>query len=395
MQTLRPIMLASGLLAVVLSLNSSVWACPLCGPATPSLAEQISSFESVVLVKFISNEKPDRNRDFSGTTRFEIVEIVKDESKTFQKKMAISLNRYRHAAPGSLVLFMGNQTEGTVKWSTLLNMTPASFKYLREAPGLDVPSTQRLAYYIKFLEHSDPVIAADAFSEFAIAPYNEIAPLKNLMPPKRLREWLANPKEPADRFVRLGLYGLMLGLSGTEQDADFLKSLVLNSTEDYQFGIDGMIAGYLILTGEEGLTVLEKELLSNPEVDRLRIFPVMQALRFVWSFEGDRFSKQKLRDAMRVLIKRPELADLVIIDLARWKDWDAMDEIVSLYGQADYNVPAIKRAILRYLLTAEKSSPRHTESGNSSHIAKAQGYLKQIRQKDPRTYQAAARYFFE
>ncbi len=388
-------MLYLGLLISVLGGDSNAFACPLCGPATPSLTEQISSFETVVLVKFLEGEKPDRTQEFSGTTQFEVVEIVKDESETLNRAMTVSLNRYRHAEPGALVLFMGNQIEGAMKWDTLLDMSPVSFKYLKNAPGEEVPTTQRLVYFLNFLEHPDPVIAADAFSEFAIAPYREIAPLNHLMQPTKLREWLENPKEPAERFVRLGLFGLMLGLSGTEKDADFLKTLVVNPTEDYQFGIDGMTAGYLMLTGEEGLAILEKELLENPDIDRVRIFPIMEALRFVWSYEGDRFSKQKLRKSMRVIAKRPELADLAIIDLARWKDWDAMDEIVSLYGKGEYDVPAIKRAILRFLMTAEKSSPRSAEGENPSHVVKAQGFLKKIRELDPKTYQAAQRYFFE
>lgn len=387
--------LVLGLFFSTFGSNSNVTACPLCGPAIPSLAEQISSFETVVLVKFLNGEKPDRTRDFSGTTQFEIVEIVKDKSVALEQKMTISLNRYRHAEPGALVLFMGNRIEGAMKWDSLLDMTPVSFKYLSDAPGEEVPTTQRLVYYLKFLEHSDPVIAGDAFSEFAIAPYGEIAPLKHLMQPEKLREWLANPKEPADRFVRLGLYGLMLGLSGTEQDAEFLKSRIVNSTEDYQFGIDGMIAGYLILSGDAGLKTIEKDFFANQDIDLVRVFPAMKALRFIWSYEAGRIQKQELRNSMRTVIKRSELSDLAIIDLARWQDWEAMDEIVSLYGKGDYDVPAIKRAILRFLMTAEKSSPRSSEGENPSHIAKAQNYLKQIQKRDPQTYQAAKRYFFE
>ena len=368
-------------------------ACPFCGPAAPSLSEQIAAFDVVVLGKFSGGEKADRSREFAGITQFEIVEIVKGEDSLLEKGDRVELDRYRHSEAGALVLLMANQVDKRPKWKLFIDMTPASFEYLANAPGQEVPTTQRLSYYIKFLEHDDQTIASDAFSEFAIAPYDDIVPLAPLMDRKKIRSWLANPKDPADRFVRLGLYGLMMGLCGQPEDAEFLKSIVVNNSNDYQFGIDGMTSGYLLLAGENGFDVLENEVLSSPTASYTDVFPTLQALRFMWTYSKDESAKPHLRRAMRSLLSKPQIADLVILDLARWKDWESMDKIVSHYGKADYDVPSIKRAIFRYLLVAERVPS--VEGEPDQNVVKAKKYLSVLKTKDPKTEKEAQRYFFE
>lgn len=380
------------LYAVSLTANNLL-ACPFCGEAAPSFSEQIAAYDVVVLGKFSGGEKADRSREFAGITQFEIVEIVKGQDSLLEKGDHVELDRYRHSEAGALVLLMANHVDKRLKWNLFIDMTPASFDYLSNAPGQEVPTTQRLTYYIHFLEHDDQTIASDAFSEFAIAPYKDIVPLAPLMNRKKVRSWLANPKDPADRFVRLGLYGLMIGLCGQPEDADFLKSIILKNPEDYKFGIDGMTSGYLLLAGEKGFEVLENELLSLPTASYTDVFPTLQALRFMWTYSENESSKPHLRRAMRSLLSKPQIADLVILDLARWKDWESMDKIVSFYGKGEYDVPSIKRAIFRYLLVAERV--RSIDGEPDQNVAKAKKYLRKLKQEDPRTAKEAQRYFFE
>ena len=88
---------------------------------------------------------------------------------------------------------------------------------------------------------------------------------------------------------------------------------------------------------------------------------------------------------MRGLLDRPELADLVIADLARWEDWSVMDRLMKAYGKGEYSQLGVKRAIVRYMLAAAKANGQQAEQANAN--------LAKLRQQDPALVKAAERYF--
>ena len=249
----------------------------------------------------------------------------------------------------------------------------------------------------------------------------------------------------------MGLYGLLIGLSGTDEDAKILSKKILEKTEDFRLGIDGLMSGYLLLTGEKGLSVLDEHKLKNRDVPFSETYAAMQALRFMWKYSEGRIEKSRLRASMRILLDRPELADLVIADLARWKDWEVQDRLMALYIQAlasapeketlaeetaskdkpekpedapkkdvfqtvwkevfgdqkwekagaqgdAFNVPSIKRAIVRYMLVSTKDVPDEVASGKETvlpdHAKKGQKYVGILRKLDEKTVAQAERFFF-
>ena len=369
--------------------------CPFCDAPSLTLAEQLSASQAAVLVQWAGGEKANREKSFSGTTNYEIVDIVEDESGKLKKKDIIKLDRYRASRKGELFVLLGNLNDGRIEWGSPLEVTETSFNYMKQAPTQEAPTQKRLAYFMKFLEYPDPLIATDAYSEFANAPYKDIVKLRTLMPRKKLREWLTNPEAAPSRTTRTGLYGMMLGLSGNEDDAEFMKKKILEETEDFRLGIDGVISGYLVLTGEKGLDVIDKHKLGNRKVPFSETFAAMQALRFMWTYGDGEISKDRLRKSMRILLERPNLADLVIVDLARWKDWGVMDQLMSLYNKEEYEVPSIKRAIVRFMLIAEKDNAPIAEGELPEHVKKAKLNLAKLRKEDPKTVKAAQRYFFD
>ena len=169
---------------------------------------------------------------------------------------------------------------------------------------------------MRFLEYPDAMVATDAYGEFAIAPYKDIVPIKDEFPREDIRKWLTDPETPK---TRLGLYGLMLGLCGTNEDAQLLRDIIAQPTQDYRIGIDGIMAGYLILTGEQGLPLIEDNKLRNVDAVFSETYAGMQALRFMWTYSPETIPADRLRASMRILLDRPDLADLVITDLARWE----------------------------------------------------------------------------
>jgi hypothetical protein len=89
---------------------------------------------------------------------------------------------------------------------------------------------------------------------------------------------------------------------------------------------------------------------------------------------------------------------------------------MSIYGEGDYNIPSIKRAIVRYLLTAAKVGPPKGEvkpddkDGDKPKVDKpadpvkpeaispfamqARSNLDKLRLQDPKTVKEAERFFF-
>lgn len=369
--------------------------CPFCDAPSLTLVEQLSASQAAVLVQWTGGEAANREKSFGGTTNFEVLEIVRDESGKLVKGTVVKLDRFRASQKGDLFLLLGTITDDRIEWGSPLEVTETSFNYMKQAPSQEAPTQERLTYFMKFLESPDPLIATDAYSEFANAPYKDIVSLRTIMPREKIREWLINPDAAPSRTTRTGLFGLMLGLSGNAEDAEFMKAKILQETEDFRLGIDGVMSGYLVLTGEKGLDVIDEFKLRNREVPFSETFAAMQALRFMWTYSDGQIPEDRLRHSMRILLERPNLADLVIVDLARWNDWGVMDKLMSLYEKEEYEVPSIKRAIVRFMLIAEKDNSPLAEGELPGHVSKAKENLAKLRESDPKTVKAAERYFFD
>ncbi len=390
--------------AVVLAVFTAAGlACPFCSAPSLTLGEQVDQADVSVVIVWVSGE-PGQD-DAPGSTTYRVQRVIKGPPTLSGK--TIVLPRYRAAKPGDLFLLMGNGAEN-VQWGSPVEVSPTVIQYVTQAPPRSAPITQRLEYYLQFLEHPEKTIADDAYAEFANAPYEDIARIRDRIPREKVRKWLESPTTPV---TRTGLYGLFLGLAGNEADAAWMEKRILEPTQDYRLGIEGIMSGYLLLTGERGLNLLDRtKLAATTLVDASgrpivgddgkplplpfsETYAAMQALRFMWTYGGGKIKPERLKQSMRLLLDRPELADLVIADLARWKDWSVRDRLVRMYGQAPYDVPAIKRAIVRYLLVCAKDNPGNPNPP-PQHVVDAQRALETLRARDPATVRQAERFFF-
>lgn len=380
--------LAAALLAIAGNARPAV-CCPFCEAPSLTLAEQLGQADVSLLVQWVKAEPADRDKGFAGETTYEVVEVVQDAAKSFESGAQIKLSRERVAKSGDLFVLLGNK--GTsVEWASPLAVSEASYQYIKQAPSQETPAVERLKYFVKFLEYPDQMVASDAYGEFANAPYRDIVPIKDEFPREDLRKWLTSPETPK---TRLGLYGLMIGLCGTDEDAELLREIISQPTQDYRLGIDGLMAGYLLLTGEEGLPLIEDTKLRNEDAVFSETYAGMQALRFLWTYSPETVPAERLRASMRILLDRPDLADLVITDLARWEDWSVTDRLKEMYGHDDYNIPSIKRNIIRYFLVAERVKGEKEGDQPPESALKAKQYLAELKESDPKTYQAAKRFF--
>lgn len=413
----------------------AIVACPFCSAPSLTLTEQFSEADAVVLVKWLGGERS--TQVDPGSTNYEILDIPRNKGVKLAKGKNIELPRYRAAKEGDLYVLMGRQG-ASFEWDTTLPVTKHSYEYMSNAPSPDLATVKRLEYYMKYLEDADELIAMDAYGEFANAPYEDITPLAKKLPREKLVEWVTDSKTSP---TRLGLYGLLLGLCGTEADAKKMEEFITLPSQDYRLGLDGVVSGYLLLAGARGLDVIDRTKLKipkpalkakadpeNPKTDNgdlleskfqkapegtskppeqadsdevpfSEVYAMVSAIRFMWAYDKAKtIPKARLKKSMRLLLRQPRVVDLVIPDLARWKDWEVAEELYSMYGKDEFDQRAIKLAIVKFLIHCSKDVPKpEGESdpklpvGLPKHAKLAKELLEKIKATDPKTVRDAKR----
>lgn len=374
-----------------MSVATACHACPFCSGASLTLSEQLAKSDAALLGSLVASKQA--TEEVAAEAKIKVVDVLRDVTKTYEKGAVITLPRFIEAKTDDKVLLLGTKLD-VLEWADPLPLSPATQAYLRNAPLLDAPPTERLGYFLTFLEHADATIANDAWSEFGNAPYKDIVPLAPKMPREKLRQWVLNPETSP---TRLGLYGLMLGLCGNDEDIQLMEQRVVETGDnDYRLGIDGVMAGYLILTGERGLATIDKTKFENEKVPFSETYAALQSLRFMWQYGEGKIPAERLKQSMRLLLARPTLADIVIADIARWKDWAVMEDLMKLYGEGEYNVPSIKRAIIRYMFAAIKDVPKDAKETDPlpPHAAAAKKHLETLRAKDPKLVKDVERFLY-
>jgi hypothetical protein len=371
-------------------------ACPICGQPTVTLSERYARAEAALLVEWVSAKTS--SVESADSTTYEIAQVQRAAAGAFKKGERLTLDGYHAGKRGSLVFLLGNKTEaGTIKWDyPPIDVTETSFQYIVQAPSPETSRTRRLEYFVRFLEYPDSMIANDAFAEFVNAPAADIFAITDKLPREKIRRWLLDEKLPN---LRQAGYGLMLGLCGDKSDAALLEKRILDdSDEQRRFGIEGVMVGYLLLTGEKGLERLEATRIRNSLEDPGEAFPAIVAIRYFWTYGNDRIPRNRLQRAMRLLLDNPTFTESVIKDLGRWKDWGVMADVMRLYSLPDYNDQSIKTAIISFMIAATKDvppdTPKETKPEQPPHVAQAVKYLGELSAKDPKLVRHAEKAFF-
>jgi len=398
---MRWILLSFALLITNLTGTASATSvCPFCDAPTLVLAEQVQMCDHLLLGR-LTGGTPSTDIT-AGSSVFEIIDVGFSRQDKFQKGQTIEIPIYVAGKQSALYTLMGPE-ERLEDWHAPKEINEVGWTYVSEMP-LPVTDSdkqiERLEYFLPWFEHADTMISADAFAEFAAAPYSVIKPLREKLPREKILKWLQDPNVAV---TRTGFYGLMAGICGKPEDAELLEKKILVLDADFRLGIEGVMAGYLLLRGEAGLEVLEDAKMrartaKNAEGEDVQLpfsetYAVMQALRFMWTYEPDRISKERLKSSMEILLDRQELADLVITDLARWKHWSVQDSLMKLYWDDDFAIPAIRRAVVRFLFYCSQDKGELAEGDPiPEHVVRAEKALAELEEKDPRTVSDAKRF---
>ncbi|MDA1016101.1 MAG: hypothetical protein O3A00_16800 [Planctomycetota bacterium] len=391
-RSLRLLTCAMLLCSLSPAMSNLVLGCPFCPPAQQTLSEKFSDSDAVLLAQWVNSKRGSEGEQ--GQTTFSITQVAKGDAAKFKPNTKHVFGRFRDGKVGDLFLLMGVESkQGGIEWDTPLEITETGFQYMLQAPAGESPVVQRLSYFLKFLQYPDPMISNDAYMEFAKASYADVALIRDKLSAKKLREWIGSTEVAAT--TRRGLYGMMLGLCGGPDDAEFMRELIVKETDDFRLGIDGVMGGYLLLVGDRGVDDIERTKLKRLDIPFSETYSAMQAIRFIWDYGENQVSRDRLKVAMRVLLDQPKLAEIVIRDLARWKDWSVQDRLMTLFDTKGYDNRFTRRAIAAYMIAGTRDVPKDAAAKTPPHADAAKKHLMTLREKDDRIVKEAKDLFFD
>lgn len=348
--TLSVLFLAALLVgAVVSSVPAVAAACPFCNPVALTLSEEMATRDVAVIAELLADPPviPDDIEAEVPKARFAVRHVVKGEDfvSAGDSPTRFAAYYYGKGKKGDMFLLMSVEGDNQ-EWNSPIPLSQRCVDYVRELPNLPETGGDRLAFFQDYFEDEEELLARDAYDEFARAAYEDVIDLKDRMQPKKLLNWINDPEIVTSRRR---LYFTMLGVCGTKEHAKSIKQFIIDKREDTSSGLDAAIACYLSLAGADGMPFIEDNFLSNHDSPYPQTYAAIMALRFHGTSEN-RIPLDRIKQGMRLMLDRPQQADLVIPDLARWEDWTVTDKLVDLFKNADEKTSWVRVPVVQYLL---------------------------------------------
>ena len=357
--------------------STAARACPFCNAVSKTLSEEIASSDAVVLAKLTKGPvKPEAENALTqegAQSTFEIAKILKG-ADVLGKTREIKVLYFGQQPKGAQFLLFGVDPKN-LAWTTPTALDDRSTKYVAQLISLPEQGADRLAFFQEYLEDSNSVLAADAYDEFARAPYVDVKALGERMHHDKLLGWVNDLEIPSSRRR---LYFTMLGICGQADDVAVLEGMLKSNDRQVRTALDAMIACYIILQGADGMPLVEDLFLKNKDAEYTDTYAAIMAVRFLGQ-ESNVVPKERLLKALRYMLDRPQLADLVIPDLARWQDWSAVERLVALFKEANEESSWVRVPVVNYLRACPKPE--------------AKKYLAELAKIDPDAVKRANSFF--
>jgi hypothetical protein len=359
--------------------SSASRSCPFCAAVSLTFSEEIANSQVAVVAKLVylppreASDAAAANSLEVPKAKFEVARVLKGE-EALGKQREIETVYFGDGAVGQKFLIMGIDPP-MINWSTPIAISDRGEEYVVKAIQAPKDGGDRLAFFQDYLEDPDEMLARDAYDEFAKMPYAGVLELKDRMKHDRLVDWIKSPKIPVSRRR---LYLTMLGVCGGQQDLPMLEELIKSQDRQTRGALDALVAAYLTLKGPDGMALVEDLFLKNKDAEYTDTYATIMALRFHGT-EEKVIPRQRLLAGIRLMLERPQLADLVIPDLARWEDWSVMDRLVELFKTSDDESSWVRVPVVNYL----RACP----------LPEAKKHLEELAKLDPETVKRANSFF--
>jgi hypothetical protein len=229
------------------------------------------------------------------------------------------------------------------------------------------PLADRVSSLLRFVNHKEREIAADAFLELSTIEFHELGAAAAKLDPSMLARRIADP-ETAD--AQLGVYASLLGHCGNPRDhGAILRRLLENSRPGAALDLRALMLGYVALQPKEAWSYLESSIIAKPDADFRQRYAALRATNVLWDDRAKLVSRVKLVAAMLAMAEQRDVADFAINNLRRWRRWETTERILALAGRDTHRLGIIQSAILRFAL--------------QSLAAEAAAYVAAERRRDP------------
>lgn len=351
-------------------------ACPFCGVVGQSLAQRRDA-AAVVAVGEAAGPLVGSPAD-PPRQKFRVAQLLRPGLDAHVGDEVTA--RVAGAVVGTAVLFAAAADVPTrARWDAVA-ADETVLGHVAQAPAWNDPPAMRLRWYVGRLEHPDPTIAADAFTEFGLAPYADVCAVGDAFEIDRLCAWVA---EPGIDPKRRGFYGLALGIvasratdAGRRQRAiAVLREAIAAPATDFRAGFDGLLGGLLVAEGPAALDWLSDRGLFGSTARPADQKHLLAALRFAWEELPAVVPRQRLAEATARLLASPATAADAAIDLARYRSWEHAAAVAGLWDSLGADDPLVRRAVAGYLTACPQ--------------AEAKALLDRIRERDPERLAAA------
>jgi hypothetical protein len=220
-------------------------------------------------------------------------------------------------------------------------------KYLTGAMTTKAKSQpDRLRYCFDFLNSPEIEVSLDAYREYARADYKDYKDMAKTLPADTIAGWLQDEKTAPYRY---GLYASLLGHCGGAKHAALLRSMIDDPEKRKGSGIDGLIAGYVMLEPKKGWHYLQNNL-DDPKQPFLMRYASLRTVRFLWDQRPDLIDKGTLVKGIVSLLAHADMADFAIEDLRKWQRWELTSQVLGLFNEKSHSTPIVQKAILRFAL---------------------------------------------
>jgi hypothetical protein len=328
------------------------------GPAT--FNSQLADWDVAVVARLVQRSPLNALREPQGT--FEIFEVLKGRAFVGAgQTMTYGIDSQQFA--GDMFLLVSDAQDG-LKWSSLAPLSPAAQEYLTKLYRLP-NAAERRKFYWQHLAAADRDVADDAQFELEQLKHADLLHLKPHLQHDAIVAQIQNPEITASQ---LRLYFHLLSICGSEQDLDLLEKIVQSNDRQDKRGLNAAIACYLTLKGAAGLPSIEERFLQDKQANYTDTYSAIMAIRFHLD-DAQLIDRDRLLASLRVMLQRPELADLVIPDLAKQQDWSCLEALFNLYKTADTENTWLRVPIINYLLKCP--------------LPRAKEMLKECEQIDP------------
>lgn len=360
-------------------------ACPFCSAVSQTLRQEMQTMDAVVIATSIQNDTL-RDPD-SGEVEMRVEKVLKGDH--VEPRQVVTAIYYGQVEPGRRFLLSG-VLAGEMQWSCL-PVSKAAEDYIVKVSKLpEDDGAARLRFFQEYLDHDDPMLTRDAYDEFASAPYSDVQAIRDSMDHDQLLEWIQQPDLSPERKR---LYLTMLGVCGSEKDVPMLAKMLRSTQKSSRSGLDALIACYLTLAGEPGLELVDELFMANKKSSYADTYAAIMAIRFHGT-EGGVIARSALVNSLHHILQREDLADLVIPDLARWKDWSQVEKVKQLFLTSDAENNWIRVPAVNYLracpLPAADEAIKELEKVDPDSVRRANTFFSIPKPADPSEAETSA-----